>query len=139
MACCMWDYCKIICEDIFSFIARQFPQRSVKSDSHQVQVISQDATWLKGIICRDDTKVSNFLFVFYLLCDKRHLLKRFLWLAIGGSYVRPRASFSGKWCEREHTSVVELSWTMFSQVLCETFWEFVALICLVHFFIIIFF
>lgn len=38
------------------------------------------------------TQVSNFFFfVFYLLCNRRHQLKRFLWLAVRASCVRPRA------------------------------------------------
>lgn len=45
MACCMWDYGKII-QDNISFTSRQFPK--VKSISCQVLMISLEAVLLKG-------------------------------------------------------------------------------------------
>lgn len=100
---------------------KTIPQRSVKSNSCQVQVISLKHLGLKEVICRDGMSLKLF-YVFYLLCDRRHQIKWFQCLAIQASYIRPRADQGYSVIleedgEREHVFVIDLD--VFSHLLCE--------------------
>lgn len=69
MACCMWDNSKIIKDDMFFYI-KIIPQRSVPSNSCQVQMILRKHL--------DESLKKNVFCLLFLLFDKRHNLKRFL-------------------------------------------------------------